>query len=99
MVGLHAAQYSSNNGTVSLVTTHACTSERAARTGARCCLLFGATANALALASCHRFDPTVTDLGSLKRLLTYSRRFVQSVHIRQLPSHLDLQILFDCMVK
>ena len=41
----------------------------------------------------------MTDLSSLKRLLTYSRRFVQTVHIRQLPSHLDLQILFDCMVK
>ncbi|KXZ55119.1 hypothetical protein GPECTOR_3g271 [Gonium pectorale] len=45
-----------------------------------------------------QFDPAVTDLSSLKRLLTYSRRFVQTVHIRQLPSHLDLQILFDCMV-
>ncbi|GIL85252.1 hypothetical protein Vretimale_10770 [Volvox reticuliferus] len=45
-----------------------------------------------------QYDPSVTDLSSLKRLLTYSRRFVQTVHIRQLPSHLDLQILFDCMV-
>ncbi|GFR48236.1 hypothetical protein Agub_g10098 [Astrephomene gubernaculifera] len=45
-----------------------------------------------------QYDPSVTDLSSLKRLLTYSRRFVQSVTIRQLPSHLDLQLLFDCMV-
>nr|A8HMZ4.1 RecName: Full=Dynein regulatory complex subunit 5; AltName: Full=Flagellar-associated protein 155 [Chlamydomonas reinhardtii] len=45
-----------------------------------------------------QYDPAVTDLSSLKRLLTYSRRFVQTVHIRQLPSHLDLQILFECMV-
>ncbi|KAG2493034.1 hypothetical protein HYH03_008697 [Edaphochlamys debaryana] len=45
-----------------------------------------------------QYDPAITDLSSLKRLLTYSRRFVQTVHIRQLPSHLDLQILFDCMV-
>lgn len=52
-----------------------------------------------AAATCRRYDPAVTDLSSLKRLLTYSRRFVQTVHIRQLPSHLDLQILFECMVK
>lgn len=46
-----------------------------------------------------RFDSAASDIGGLRRLLTYSRRYVQAVHIRQLPSHLDLQILFDCMVK
>lgn len=45
-----------------------------------------------------QYDPSATDLNSMKRLLTYSRRYVQAVHIRQLPSHLDLQVLFDCMV-
>ncbi|MEW5310530.1 MAG: hypothetical protein WDW38_002319 [Sanguina aurantia] len=44
------------------------------------------------------FDMNYSDLNELKRLLTYSRRFVQSLGLRQLPSHLDLQLLFDCMI-
>jgi hypothetical protein len=39
------------------------------------------------------------DVVQLRRLMAFSRRFVQSLHVRQLPSHLDLQLLFDCMVK
>jgi len=44
------------------------------------------------------YDPASHDLVNLKRLMTYSRRYVQRVFVTQLPSHLDLQILFDCMV-
>lgn len=46
-----------------------------------------------------RFDPAVNSLEELRRLMTYSRRFVQSIRLRQLPSHLDLTTMFDCMVK
>jgi hypothetical protein len=45
------------------------------------------------------WDTATGDLLELRRLMAFSRRFVQSLHIRQLPSHLDLQLLFDCMVK
>ncbi len=45
------------------------------------------------------WDPVSGDLMQLRRLMAFSRRFVQSLHIRQLPSHLDLQLLFECMVK
>jgi hypothetical protein len=45
------------------------------------------------------WDTATGDLLQLRRLMAFSRRFVQSLHIRQLPSHLDLQLLFDCMVK
>ncbi|CAD7700412.1 unnamed protein product [Ostreobium quekettii] len=34
----------------------------------------------------------------LRRLMTYSRRFVVHLCVRRLPSHLDLQIIFDAMV-
>ena len=44
-----------------------------------------------------RFDPEVTEVAALRRLLTFGSRFVRSLHLQQLPSHLDLQILFDCM--
>ena len=46
-----------------------------------------------------RFDPAVNNVEELKRLMTYSRRFVQTVRLRQLPSHMDLTVLFDCMIK
>ena len=45
------------------------------------------------------WDPAQGDLLQLRRLLAFSRRFVQALHVRQLPSHLDLQLLFECMVK
>lgn len=31
--------------------------------------------------------------------MTFSRRFVQAIQLRQLPSHIDLTVMFDCMVK
>lgn len=46
-----------------------------------------------------RFDAEVNSLEDLRRLMTYSRRFVQTIRLRQLPSHLDLTMMFDCMVK
>lgn len=42
-----------------------------------------------------RYDPATTEINGLKRLLAYSKRFVRSINISQLPSHLDLQLLFD----
>ena len=44
-----------------------------------------------------RFDPATCDINELKRLLTFSTKFVNSLHLQQLPSHLDLQIIFDAM--
>ena len=44
-----------------------------------------------------RFDPATSDINDLKRLLTFSSKFVNSLHLQQLPSHLDLQIIFDAM--
>ena len=44
-----------------------------------------------------RFDPATSDIKSLKRLLTFSSKFVNSLHLEQLPSHLDLQMIFDAM--
>ena len=46
-----------------------------------------------------RFDPSVNSMEELRRLMTFSRRFVQTVRLRQLPSHMDLTVLFDCMIK
>lgn len=43
------------------------------------------------------FDANKASISDLRRLLTYSRRFVQNLAIRQLPSHVDPQLLFDCM--
>jgi hypothetical protein len=43
----------------------------------------------------HRFDPEVSDLEQLKRLLKFSRRFISALRISQFPSHLDLGLLFD----
>ena len=31
--------------------------------------------------------------------MAFSRRFVRSLRLQQLPSHLDLQVVFDCMVR
>lgn len=45
-----------------------------------------------------QFDVSTSDITALRRLMTYSRRYVQTVSLRQLPSHLDLQLMFDCMV-
>lgn len=46
----------------------------------------------------HRFDPTIGgDLSQLRKLMAFSRRFVQCLRLQQLPSHLDLQLLFDTM--
>jgi len=44
-----------------------------------------------------RFDPATSDINDLKRLLTFSSKFVNSLHLQQLPSHLDLQVIFDAM--
>jgi hypothetical protein len=46
-----------------------------------------------------RFDSEVANLDDLKRLLAFSSRFVQSLTIVQLPSHLELEILFDGLGK
>lgn len=53
-------------------------------------------AYALSLCKC-RFDPATSDINDLKRLLTFSSKFVNSLHLQQLPSHIDLQIIFDAM--
>lgn len=44
-----------------------------------------------------QFDPSVSDVDDLKRLMTFSRKFVRSINLKQFPSHLDLQIVFDTM--
>lgn len=44
-----------------------------------------------------RFDPATSDFNELKRLLTFSTKFVNSLHLQQLPSHLDLQIILEAM--
>uniref|UniRef100_A0A7S0RM29 F-box domain-containing protein n=1 Tax=Pyramimonas obovata TaxID=1411642 RepID=A0A7S0RM29_9CHLO len=44
-----------------------------------------------------RYDPQTTEINALKRLFAFSKKFVRSVCITQLPSHLDLQLLFDNM--
>ncbi len=38
-------------------------------------------------------------MNAVRRLMAYSRRFVKALALQQLPSHLDLQIIFECMVK
>ena len=40
-----------------------------------------------------RYDPATTELSALKRLCAFSKRFVRGLHVSQLPSHLDLQVL------
>ncbi|CAG9465687.1 unnamed protein product [Pedinophyceae sp. YPF-701] len=44
-----------------------------------------------------QFDPEMSDLDQLRRLLSYSARFVRFLEITQLPSHLDLAHIFDCL--
>eukprot|EP00199_Chlamydomonas_sp_CCMP681_P001676 CAMPEP_0119112800 /NCGR_PEP_ID=MMETSP1180-20130426/41743_1 /TAXON_ID=3052 ORGANISM="Chlamydomonas cf sp, Strain CCMP681" /NCGR_SAMPLE_ID=MMETSP1180 /ASSEMBLY_ACC=CAM_ASM_000741 /LENGTH=347 /DNA_ID=CAMNT_0007100509 /DNA_START=54 /DNA_END=1097 /DNA_ORIENTATION=+ len=44
------------------------------------------------------YDPTLSAESDLRRLMTYSRRFVQTLILNQLPSHMDLSIIFECMV-
>ena len=44
-----------------------------------------------------RFDYASGDINELKRLLTYSSKFVNGLQLKQLPSHMDLQIIFDAM--
>lgn len=51
----------------------------------------------LMLFAVYRFDPATSDFNELKRLLTFSSKFVNSLHLQQLPSHLDLQIVFEAM--
>lgn len=44
-----------------------------------------------------QFNVATSNVHILRRLMTYSRRFVHNLKLRQLPSHLDLEILLDCM--
>ena len=44
-----------------------------------------------------RFGYASGDINELKRLLTYSSKFVNGLQLKQLPSHMDLQIIFDAM--
>jgi hypothetical protein len=46
-----------------------------------------------------RFDTDSGKLDDLKRLLAFSQRFVSSLSLVQLPSHLELDILFDGLGK
>lgn len=39
------------------------------------------------------------ELVALRRLMTFSRRFVRNLRMRQLPSRLDPQVVFDAMIK
>jgi len=43
------------------------------------------------------FDPTVSVLDELRRLMAFSSRFVRYLTVSQLPSHLDLQHVFGCL--
>lgn len=38
----------------------------------------------------NRFDPEVSDVHQLRRLLLFSRKYVSGLRITQLPSHIDL---------
>ena len=42
-----------------------------------------------------RYDPNTSDSNEMRRLLTYSKRFARNLSIMQLPSHLDLSMLFE----
>ena len=44
-----------------------------------------------------RFDPATSDAEGLQRMLVFSKRFVSSIRLQQLPSHLDLHVIFDVM--
>ena len=43
------------------------------------------------------FDPGLSDLQQLKRLLKFSRKYAGHIRLTQLPSHMDLNILFDML--
>jgi len=43
------------------------------------------------------FDPAASSLDELRRLATFSARWVRSLTLRQLPSRLDLAALLDCL--
>ncbi|WIA35791.1 hypothetical protein OEZ86_004180 [Tetradesmus obliquus] len=43
------------------------------------------------------FDAATGDIAVLRRLMAFSRPFVQGLRVQQLPSHLDLQLLFNAM--
>jgi hypothetical protein len=47
----------------------------------------------------HRFDIESHDLDALKRLLAFSSRYIQGLALDQLPSHLNLEIIFDGLGK
>lgn len=47
----------------------------------------------------YRFDIEAYDLDALKRLLAFSSRYVQALTLDQLPSHLNLEIIFDGLSK
>jgi hypothetical protein len=46
-----------------------------------------------------RFDIEVGDLDALKRLLAFSSRYIQGLTLEQLPSHLNLEVIFDGLGK
>lgn len=41
----------------------------------------------------------MTSENDLRCLMSYSRRFVQTLNLSQLPSHMDLGIIFDSMIR
>jgi len=43
------------------------------------------------------FDPAASVVDELRRMMTFSSRFVRQVNLQQLPSHLDLQNIFQCL--
>ncbi|GAX76195.1 hypothetical protein CEUSTIGMA_g3639.t1 [Chlamydomonas eustigma] len=45
-----------------------------------------------------QYDAALNNMDDLKRLMTYSRKFIQTVRLRQLPSHMDLTDMFECMI-
>ena len=59
----------------------------------------GDTSCAVPMRAPRRYDPSSGSAQALKRLMTFSRRFVRNLRVRQLPSRLDSQIIFDAMVK
>ena len=46
-----------------------------------------------------RFDVELDNLEDLKRLLAFSSRYVQNLLLEQLPSHLNMEIIFDGLGK
>eukprot|EP00775_Hariotina_reticulata_P013344 gene13344-13472_t len=52
---------------------------------------------AVALVADEQYQPATGDLLELRRLMNFSSRFAHGLRLQQLPSHLDLQILFQAM--